>query len=322
MKMKTRVRGVKAAFTLIELLVVIAIIAILAALLLPALSRTKSQAKQTSCINNFKQLGLALAMYTSDNGYYPGSYAPSDGAYIWMVRIAPNVANNRQVFFCPAAPSDAAWDTNANSTLGSKVAIGPGTTPIPGYLPGQFDPYLVTPNSRFSVGFNDWGLGQGTGGAAFGSLGSNLGLGGDVDGGVGQSPLKDSKVVSPAQMIAMADTRALPVGDVSGSWEANLDPSDLGSDSQGGDGGQEPSNRHNYKTDVAFCDGHVEIVQRNDRAPGSPSPMNLIDSTEGNPWRARWNNDNQVHNEKTWPTVASTANLTGVNNMYRLDPSY
>ena len=65
-------------FTLIELLVVIAIIAILAAILFPVFARAREKARQTACLSNLKQIGLALQMYQTD---YDGSYPDS--------RVAP-----------------------------------------------------------------------------------------------------------------------------------------------------------------------------------------------------------------------------------------
>lgn len=132
-KMTPTRHGQSPGFTLIELLVVIAIIAVLASLLLPTLSKAKESGRKTKCINNLRNMGLALLMYAEDsNGYIPRGNHP-----LWWRVLAPNLGGRTtndygkvQVYLCPSYPNkkqlicyvDNAWTfSSPRDNVGSEV---------------------------------------------------------------------------------------------------------------------------------------------------------------------------------------------------------
>jgi prepilin-type N-terminal cleavage/methylation domain-containing protein/prepilin-type processing-associated H-X9-DG protein len=190
--------NMKRGFTLIELLVVIAIIAILAALLLPALARSKEQANRTACLSNLSQWGLALDMYLDDNtqvlpdfsipNNMPGAPAGYDQDNIHWSDLAIFAAEGygSAAWFNvlpPYVSQQALWQYAANPTNfvdGRSIF----NCPTARFLPAEVDPLNRV---AFSYGINF----KGTNGLVPAS-----------------SPFKATAVLHPSAFVFFSDVRA------------------------------------------------------------------------------------------------------------------
>jgi prepilin-type N-terminal cleavage/methylation domain-containing protein len=120
----------KSGFTLIELLVVIAIIAILAAILFPVFAQAREQARMSTCLSNFKQIGLGVMMYVQDwdETYpnnrlftFPGGGECNSKMVTWKTSTMPYV-KNLGVYKCPSNSHNAEPDeTKGDDAFGLPV---------------------------------------------------------------------------------------------------------------------------------------------------------------------------------------------------------
>ena len=113
----------KAGFTLIELLVVIAVIAIIAAILFPVFSKARERARQTSCLSNERQLGLAVLQYAQDNEETtPQAFANNNFTISWWYITYPYYKSNA-VTRCPSNPNnDVSTSSVYDDSLGVKTS--------------------------------------------------------------------------------------------------------------------------------------------------------------------------------------------------------
>ncbi len=136
----------RAGFTLIELLVVIAIIAILAAILFPVFAKAREKARQNACINNQRQIGIAIAMYVQD---HDETFMPDPGANAWASLL--QAYNEPTIYDCPTKTgkgSNTAPEYGFNSYLFGQ-ALGDVEHPSRACITADLDTGNPNPNYAF-----------------------------------------------------------------------------------------------------------------------------------------------------------------------------
>ncbi|HLH53628.1 MAG TPA: type II secretion system protein [Verrucomicrobiae bacterium] len=243
------------AFTLIELLVVIGIIAILAAMLLPALSQAKAKALATQCKSNLHQEGVALRLYIDDsNGNYPlYRIVAAGGPVYWFDELQPyyRLSWTNKSYHCPAYKGQITYHQAqfAFQSYGSYAYNNRGADTD---LPPEY-----------------------------------LGLSGEVESG--KPAIRDSQVLMPSDMFAMADARLIPFSTNSASTSSSTWVGAVFM--YVGETNSESFHPlpHGKSYNVLYCDGHVNLI----KTPGFVDPSVTA---------VNYNNDHQPHRE-LWPPL-------------------
>jgi prepilin-type processing-associated H-X9-DG protein len=241
---------------LIELLVVIAIIAILAAILFPVFAQAREKARQTACLSNCKQIGLAYLQYIQDyDGYTPAVNKTAlvtglDGSTIyqpWYYVIYPYV-KSWNMYLCPDRSDKFTCLTKASQ---NKTATGN-------------DPYdcfddLNPTGTCIGYGYNDGWVSDGGYGLIAPSYGSdangNAVPGAGQGGAVVRAGLNVAALYSEANMVAFGDTDTKEDGSVS------VDNGDQWALPGGNSQFSTSRLRHGGNENFCFVDGHAKFIR-------------------------------------------------------------
>lgn len=254
--MKTTLQRQRSAFTLIELLVVIAIIAILASILFPVFAQAREKARQTTCLSNLKQIGLATMQYVQDYDETfprmtvtpPPAPRKSWAVYTWQDAVAPYVKNGT---------ISVTWASEDESI---PVTLTSGGIWL---CPSQPDADARTVYGGNDTIFTDLKYGM-TGGGAI-------------------SPTTLSKLGRPSDLVLISENNEIDLYDGIGdprltgdaywqcgtTWQcsgpnssAQWDKDIVGNEADPWKWGQTTRYRHSGVANFAFTDGHVKAIPK------------------------------------------------------------
>lgn len=246
----------------------IAIIAILAALLLPAISKIKSQAHSTTCKNHLRQMGLALQMYVNDHEnkypYYVNPYDPSLDGVIGRL--------NTRYWWAKLLPYDPLKWTNASYHC-------------PGYKGAMVGEEIGVAHRPYgSYSYNEYGVCSPWVGLPWTR---DLGLGGQYSVKQQTPAIPEHRIVAPSEMLAIGESRFLnaQTNGIPGGIDAlrcgclTSGPREFADRAYIFD-----SARHGKNYNLLLCDGHIAAM----------NPWILFNPSNT---AAVWNSDHQPHPE-------------------------